>query len=157
MKKNLLTKTLYLAVITLLAVSLLLTGCKPTVDTEGTATFVIANDEGIEVFEVPLDALENATGALDALEYLKNQGKLDYTCQNGGYGAFLTEVGHVKEDGSKGIYIGLWTSVAADIDTSIHATTKQYNGVTLTSSGKGISSMSLTDGCIIYISEIVYG
>ena len=156
MNKTKLFKILSVTALLILALSVMLTGCKPTIDSEGIATIVVANDKGIETYEVPLGALDGATGAIAALDYLKAEGKLDYTATDGGFGAYLTEVGHLKEDGAKGIYIGVWTSVVKDADTSVYATVKTYNGITLTSAGVGISSMSLEDGCIIYIGEIIY-
>ena len=156
MKKSNFKKVLCLIAVLVIAVSLLLTACKPTVENEGVATVVVSGSKGTDVYEVPLGELENATGAISALDYLKAKGKLDYTSADSGFGAYLTKVGQVAEDPSKGIYVGIWTSVEKDFDTSDYATTKTYNGKTLTFSGVGISQMSLTDGCVIYIGEIIY-
>ena len=155
MKRNL-KKILSLAVLAVLALTVMLTSCQPTVDTEGTATLVVANDSGVYTFEIPLGELVEAKSAVAALDYLKGKGELDYTSAESTFGAYLTKVGHIVENGDAGIYVGIWTSVAKDADTSDYATTKIYNGTTLTASGVGISQMSLTDGCIIYIGEIIY-
>lgn len=154
--KRSLKKLFTLMVLTILAVTVMLTACRPTVDTEGTATLVVANDSGIYTYEIPLGELDGATGAISALEYLKNKGELDYVATESVFGEYLTKVGPIEEDGEEGIYVGIWTSVEKDADTSEYATTKIYNGTTLTYSGVSISQMSLTDGCIIYIGEIVY-
>ena len=158
MKKTKLTRLLALAVAVLIimTVSLALVGCKAEVDDEGTATIVVENDEETLVFKVSLDKVKKSDGVLGALEYLKEKGKLDFTYVDSSFGAYLTKVGHVEEKAEEGIYIGIWTSVAKDADTSMYATTKEYKGKTLTSSGVGISSMSIKDGCIIDIGEIIY-
>ena len=138
----------------LLTAALLLTGCKPTIDPVGTATLVISANGITEEYSVPLSKLEEGKGALAALEYLKTEGKLDYKTDATGY---ITEVGILKQNPSKNIYVGIWTSVEKDADVSGWIADKDYNGSTLAPAGKGLSSMSLEDGCIIYIGELIYG
>ena len=76
----------------------------------------------------------------------------EYEADETAYGAYLTKVGSIANDSSKGKYVYVWTSVEEDFDTSAYALTVEYKGQTLTSSGLGISGMSVHDGAIIYVS-----
>ena len=62
----------------------------------------------------------------------------------------------MEEKPEAGEFIYLYTSVAKDFDVSEYASTVEYQGKTLTSSGVGVSSMSVEDGAIIYITIIKY-
>lgn len=144
-------KLLSLTLVLIMALTVFVS-CQPQ-NVNGYLTVVVGGDEE---FEVDLDKVEITEGALSVLEYLKNEGKLDYTASEGAYGAFLTKVGDVEENAAEGKYVGIWTSVAKDFDTSAYATTKEYKGTTLTSAGVGISQLTLTDGAVIYIDYIIY-
>ena len=72
-------------------------------------------------------------------------------------GTMVSKIGNLENDYTNGVYIYLYTSVAADQDVSSYATTKEYNGMTLVSSGVGLSDMSAPDGAVIYVGTIFYG
>ena len=116
-----------------------------------TATLVLETDPKTE-FEIDLDKVEITNGLLSVLDYLKSEGKLDYKETSG----FLDKVGSLENDAAAGKYLYVYTSVAADADVSQYATTVEYNGVTLTSSGVGASDMHVEAGSVIYIGLIVW-
>lgn len=124
-------------------------------ESKGQCTVVIGADEGNEtVYTVDLGKVTLTNGLLSVIEYLNKEEGLVYTATDSGYGAYLTQVGDVKEDASKGEYIYIWTSVESDHDVSVYATTKEYNGKTLISSGVGASQMKIEDNSVIYIGVI---
>lgn len=145
------------AIILVLALCFALAGCQVQNGDEGTVTFVVAKGDNVRAYEINLSDFEQAPTALDILDYLKEKHGVEYKAQEGAYGLYLTRVGEVKEDMANGVYVGIWTSCDADKDVSAYATTKEYNGVTLTSSGVGISSMHFEDGVIVYVGELIYG
>lgn len=116
----------------------------------GFATVVIGTETPTE-YKVNLDKVEGTDGLLSVLAYLKAEKGLTYAEADG----FLTEVGDLKQEGST--YIFLYTSVAEDADVTEYATTKEYNGTTLTSSGVGAKDMHVKDGAVIYIGTISFG
>lgn len=124
--------------------------CGGTQESSGTITLVVGGDEE-KVFSVELNKLTVDRGLLSVLDHLKAEGKLDYKADASG---FLTEVGEVKQDAASGTYIYIWTSVEADFDVSQYATTKEYDGKTLTSTGVGTNDMTIKDGAIVYIGTI---
>lgn len=130
-----------------------LVSCAGAVDPVGTATVVVsASESDTREYSVPLSKVKGEEGAFSLLDYLKDKGELEYESENGPYGKKLIRVGSVVEDGAQGKYIYIWTSVEGDFDTSAYKLTLEYKGTTLVSSGVGISSMSVPDGAIIYIS-----
>ncbi len=152
-KQNRIAKIL--AVIMLLAVLVFaFASCEESSKT-GFCTIVVGTDTPTE-YKVNLDKVEVKEGLISILNYLKEEGKLDYKSNDSGYGAYLTEVGDIKEDSANGIYVYIWTSAEKDFDVSQYATTKEYNGKTLTSSGVGASSMTIEDGVVVYIGTIKY-
>lgn len=109
------------------------------------------------VYSVDFSNIEITEGVYSVIKYLGTQGKLTYKADDTGYGAFLTEVGELKQDAQTGTYIYLYTSVEADADVSEWASTKEWNGNTLTSSGVGLTDMTVENGAIIYIGTVNYG
>ncbi len=145
--------------IIILTLSMLI-GCqnKPgEVSDTGTATVVVAVGDDVRSYEIPLDKIDGSVGAIILLDYLKAEGKLDYTSEDSGYGAYLTKVDHLEQRASEGIYVGIWTNVESDIDReSVYATTVDYNGTTLYSSNVGMGELNVPDGAIIYFGELKY-
>ena len=125
------------------------------IDAEGSVTVVIYGTEATE-YTVSLDSLSDGEGLIPVLDYLKAEEGVDYTATDAGYGAYLTSLGTLKENATEGKYLYVYTSVEADFDVSAYAKTVEYDGKTLTSSGVGISEMSLTDGAVIYFTYITY-
>ena len=116
---------------------------------EGKATVVVAGAETVE-YTVNLGKVEGDKGLISVLDYLKQKEGLDYSVT----GTMLDYVGDVKNDYDKGEYVYLYTSVQKDKDVTEWATTIDYKGTTLTSSGVGATDMSLEDGAIIYVGII---
>ena len=111
---------------------------------------LVISGESKSVFEVELDKLEVKEGLVSVLEYLKTEGKLDYEISSG----FLESVGELKNDYTAGKYIYIYTSVESDQDVSEYATTVEYEGKTLVSSGVGANKMKIVDGAVVYIGLI---
>jgi hypothetical protein len=95
-------------------------------------------------------------GLFAALDYAKEKYGLAYSYSGEGTSAYLEQVGDLKNDSSAGVYIYVYTSVDKDFDVSEYATTIEYKGQTLHSSGVGAYSMTLEDGAVIYIGTIKY-
>ena len=146
-----------LALAVAIAIALLsFTACGGTQnDTEGTIRLVIFDESAVE-YTVDLSELGEGDGLIPALDYLAENKGVSYTATDGGFGAYLTALGTLKESAAEGKYLYVYTSVEADFDVSAYAMTVEYDGVTLTSSGVGISEMTLTDGAVIYVTYIVY-
>ena len=128
-----------------------LTGCQPE-SISGHATVVVGEAE----FTVDLDKVEITDGVFSVLEYLKSEGELDYTAEEGAFGAYLIKVGDIEQNMLEGKYVGIWTNVEADFDVSAYASTKEYKDMTLISSGVGVSQMTITDGAVILFDYISY-
>ena len=102
-------KTRILALI--VAVSLLmLSSCSlfGSVADEGGVTVVIENGESYEVYTISLEKVENKSeGAWGVLEAMAEREKnpLHLVKENGGYGAFITEIGGIKQDAFVGAYV----------------------------------------------------
>lgn len=144
----------------------------------GTMTFVIddpATAEADAVFSVSLENYAAGDTAADVLDGLAAEGKVCYEGSRGVFGLMLTAVGTVedgtdwqgnpakvdsyilRQDASEGVYLYLYTSVAADQADYDGATSVQYAGKTLVESMQGVSSMTIADGAVILITTIVYG
>ena len=148
-----------LSLVVIISMLMSFAACKKTGDVadSGTATVVVAVGDDVRSYTVKLDEIDGAVGAIALLDYLKGKGELDYTSVDSGYGPYLTAVGHLAENPSEGIYVGIWTSVEADQDReSIYATSVEYNGNTLYSTAVGMQEINVPDGAIIYFGELVY-
>ncbi len=158
MKKFNLSKKLLALVLTLAALFTVLCGCAdPNPDAiKGTATVVIAETE-TKTFSINFEdaKLTKNSNAYDLLAYLHEKENLALETTDGAYGKSLNKVGQLV-NGADGKYIYVYTSVEQDFDVSAYATTVTYDNKTLTSSGVSISSMHITDGCIIYITLITF-
>ncbi len=148
MKKT--AKTL-LMLIMLLVATLAVVSCSDdgNFDKDDKMTLVVAEEEA-KVFEIPLADFKKSDSLVSVLDYLKEEGKLDYEIS----GTFLTRVGDVKNEGNRYLYV--FTTVEADVDVSQYASTVQYGDMTITSSGVGAQKMHLENGATIYIGTIVW-
>ena len=124
-------------------------------DKVGTVRLVIYDESPVE-YTVDLSLVGEGDGLMPVLSYLSENEGLTYTATDGGYGAYLTALGTLKESAIEGKYLYVYTSVEDDFDVSVYASTIEYNGMTLTSSGVGISEMTLTDGAVICVGYIIY-
>ncbi|MBO7195808.1 MAG: hypothetical protein J6V80_00555 [Clostridia bacterium] len=120
------------------------------VDEQGDVTVAVENIDGTyDVFEVYLENVENKNeGANGILEYLnaKDDG-LYLEMTDSTYGAYVSAIGSIKEDGASGAYVMVYTSVATDSYDG--APTVDYNGTTLYQSGVGLSGMNIESGTVI--------
>ena len=107
-----------------------------------------------KIYSVDFSGIEITEGAMSVVKHLATLGKLTYKADATGY---LTEIGDLKMDQATATYIFLWTSVEKDFDVSEWATTKEWDGKTLTSSGLGISDMTVENGAVIYVGTVSYG
>lgn len=141
-----------LALVAVLAMALV--ACGGGGDSEGECKVVIASSPET-VYTVDLSELEITEGVYSVLKYLKENEGLEFSAtESAATGAYLNTVEGIELQSSQ--YIWVWTSVEADFDTSGFVSDVEYGGVTLKSSANGISSMSVPDGAIIYISFIEY-
>ena len=116
----------------------------------GFVTVVIGTETPTE-YKVNMDKVEGGDGLLSVLAYLKTEKNLTYAETEG----FLNEVGDLKPEAP--VYLYIYTSVEEDFDVSTYATTMEYKGQTLKSSGVGAKDMHMTDGAVIYIGTINFG
>lgn len=116
---------------------------------------VIGNDDSVTEYAINLDAPAGNT-VLDALNYLKSRGSIEFEYTLSTYGAYVHKVGHIEEKPAEGRYVYFWTSNSADFDVSAYATEKSYDGQTLVSAGVGVSEMTFEKGTVIYVGETVY-
>ena len=89
-----------------------------------------------------------------------------YKGSEGAYGMMLSDVGVYKDgaetyivsqNDAEGKYIYLYTNVEKDKNDYEGMTTVEYEGQTLAESMNSISSMTIEDGAIVYITTIVWG
>ena len=144
------------AIFTILAC---LVSCGGNVSESGTACVVIENATGsaepYTVYEVELSKVQNKNeGALALLEYIASiEGSTLYYSASwgGGYGAYVNSIGSLSPSPTE--FIAVYTSNEADFATPDAympvVSTVDYNGMTLTYSGYGISQMNIKDGTVV--------
>ena len=148
MKKRLLS-ILLLTAICILSLS----GCGflfGEVAEEGDVSVVVEEADGsFSKFEVYLESVENKSeGAKGILEHLDGRNdRLYVEMTDGGYGAYVTAIGNLREDSSRGLYVIVYTSVKADSYEG--APTIEYDGVALYQAGLGLSGMTVEAGTVI--------
>ena len=135
-----------------------LTSCGSTVAESGDVTVVIEVAEGeYEVYKTYLENVENKNnGALGVLENLRDgeNDPLHIVYSESTYGAFVTEIGSIKEDAASGAYVMVYTSVRADSYEG--APVVKYEDTDLYSAGLGISAMTVNSGTVILFRIEVY-
>ena len=151
-------KTRILALI-IAVMMLMLSSCSlfGSVADEGGVTVAVENGETYEVYTISLETVENKSeGAWGVLEALAAREKdpLHLVSESGAYGAFITEIGGIKQDASAGAYIMVYTSVATDSYEG--SPTVEYNGQTLYQSGVGVSDMTVNADTVIFFRIEVY-
>ncbi|MBQ4313620.1 MAG: hypothetical protein IJC18_05345 [Clostridia bacterium] len=126
-------------------------------DAVSDAVTVVIATEPPTVYTAPYSELEITEGLISVLDYLKvNSEGFDYTVERSEYGAFITGAGTLLQDTASGTYISIYTSVAADADTSEFGASLDYEGETLTTAAVGASGMTIEPGCTIYIGTVTY-
>lgn len=118
---------------------------------QGDVTVVIENTDGTyEVFKTYLENVENKDeGAKGVVETLRDreESPLPLEMTDGGFGAYVTAIGSIKEDASAGSYVMVYTSLESDSYDG--APTVEYEGTTLYQSGVGLSGMTVEEGTVI--------
>lgn len=115
---------------------------------EGDVTVVVeAVDGSYEVYKTYLENVENKDeGAKGVVEHLNNgEDKLHLVMEESTYGAFVTEIGRIKQ--ADGKYVMVYTSVKSDSYEG--APSVDYDGVTLYQSAVGLSGMTVEAGTVI--------
>ena len=134
------------------------TSCGSTVAEKGDVTIVVEVAEGeYEVYKTYLENVENkSNGALGVLENLRDRENdpLHLVYSESTYGAFVTEIGSIKEDAAAGAYVMVYTSVQADSYEG--APVVNYEDTELYSAGLGISTMTVNSGTVILFRIEVY-
>ena len=121
---------------------------------EGKYTIVINANGNDSVYAIDSEAQGVYTLA-DALLYLRDNEGVVYEYSDSTYGVYISRLGDICPVGYSQ-WVSVYTSVESDKDVSEHAESIQYEGHTLYSSGFGVSSMSLEEGCIIYFTLGIY-
>ena len=119
-------------------------------------TLVIGGTEE-KVYSVDFSDIEIKEGVYSVIKSLAEKELLTYKANDSGYGAYLTELGELKEDAATATYLFVYTSVVTDFDVSEWASTKAWGDVTLTSTGVGITEMTVENGAVIYVGTVSYG
>ncbi len=132
---------------------LALSACGKTQDVNGSCRVVIMGETATE-YSVDLSEVEVTEGVLSVLKYLKDNENLNLVYSNGPYGAVLEELGGLSLN--NGEYICTYTSVSKDFDVSNYAETISFDGVSLTTSGLGISSMTVENNAVYYFRVVSY-
>lgn len=126
----------------------------PELNDNQMAVIIKNGDEDYTSYTVTLTD-ELKTGE-DVINYLADKADLDVVWQDGEFGKYLTELGGIRQDESAGKYIIIFTNVTSDQGTYAGVTTYNVDGVALVESGKGISSMTVQPGAVIYFEIVTY-
>ena len=132
---------------------LALSACGNTQDVNGSCRVVIMGETATQ-YSVDLSKVEVSEGVFSLLKYLKDNENLTLEFNSGAYGAELTKLGALSPNDNE--YICVWTSVSKDFDVSSWAQTTTYDGVSLTTSGLGVSSMTVEDNAVYYFSLVSF-
>ena len=154
MKKNRLLILFTLFIVTVISVFGFI-ACTDEKDSAGTLTVVIATGDNPVEFNVDIADVEGENGLFSVLEYLRENKKITFKYSGTGSSAYLTEINDfVSGTDNKWIYI--YTNVKKDFDVSEYKTEIEYKGQKLTSSGVGVSQMTIEEGALIYIGTIKF-
>lgn len=118
---------------------------------QGDVTVVVESADGTyEVYKTYLEEVENKKeGAKGVIEHLNKREKspLSLEMVDSTYGAYVSAIGSIREDGAAKTYVMVYTSVAADSYEG--APTVEYEGLTLYQAGVGLSGMKVEAGTVI--------
>lgn len=118
---------------------------------EGDVTVVVEGSDGnFEVYKTYLENVVNKEeGAKGVIENLRDRenNPLYLEMVDSTYGAYVSEIGSIKEDSTEKKYVIVYTSVATDSYEG--APTVEYEGTTLYQAGLGLSGMKVEAGTII--------
>ena len=142
-----------LSILLILVIAFSFAACnQPQGDPVGEATIIVHTETDTE-YTVELSKVGEPYTVIKALDYLKAEKGLELVYTNESWGAYITQVGSLKEDKANYKYVMFWTSVEEDFDVvSEYATEKTVKETKLVSSAVGVSTAVLRDGAIIYFS-----
>lgn len=126
-----------------------LVACGTTVGEEGDVTFVIENRDGTyDVYKIYLEDVENKDkGALGVIESLNSRENNPLPVDM--EGTWLNSIGTLNPSTEEHEYIAIYTSLEKDFGVGESSTTKEYEGITLTTAGVGISDLSVEKDTVI--------
>ena len=140
-----------LTIIAVLCSVLLFTACtKDGMPAKGAYAIVIEDNGAFTKYDVKAVDADSVEKALKLLSEKEDNFAFSET------GGFINEVGTLKNDATANAYIMIYTSVEKDFDVSQYATTTDYKGVTLTSSGFGFKDMHVEEGAIILFKVVKF-
>ena len=147
------TRILSLALV-LVMIIMAMTSCSllwGEVADSGFVTVVVENADGTyDVYKTYLEDVENKQeGAKGVIEHLseRENNPLHLEMVDSTYGAYVSAIGSIKEDGNSFLYVMVYTSVATDSYDG--APTLDYEGITMHQAGLGLSGMSVEEGTVI--------
>ena len=124
-----------------------------TVAEQGDVTLVIENRDGsYTVYKAFLEDVSNkGEGVYGVLQYLMERegDSLVVDVVDSTYGAYVNNIGGLDPDATKNEYVCIYTSLERDFDTSDYVSEIEYEGITLKTSGLGLTSMSAEQGTVI--------
>lgn len=117
----------------------------------GDVTVVVEQADGsYDVYYAYLEQVENKNeGAKGIIEHMNQRSEktLSLTMVDSTYGAYVSAIGGIAENGAEAMYVIVYTSVASDSYDG--APTVDYNGTTMYQAGVGLSGMSVEAGTVI--------
>jgi len=144
-------KILSLIIIVVMAVGLV--SCNGILGERGDVTFVIENRDGsYEVYKAYLEDVTNKDeGVYGVLQLLtvREKNPLAADIVDSSYGAYINSIGSLTPDATKNEYVSIYTSLEKDFSTWEPVGVKEYEGITLKSSGVGLTSMSAEKGTVV--------
>ena len=141
-----------LTIIAVLCSVLLFTACTKDEGLADNESFTIVIDDNGAFTEYTVKGSEAKT-VEKALKLLSEKEDNFVFSETGG---FINEVGTLKNDAAANAYIMIYTSVEKDFGVDEYATTLDYKGVTLTSSGCGFKDMHVEEGAIILFKVVKF-
>lgn len=137
-----------------------LASCGGTLAEEGDVSIVIENRDGsYTVYKTYLEDVTNKEeGAFGVIQHLmaRKDNPLAADVEDSEYGAYFNSIGLLTPDTAAGEYVSIYTSLEKDFGTWDGVGTVEYDGMTLTASGVGITSMSAESGTVILFRIEVY-
>ena len=129
----------------------------------GKVTVVIENlDKSYDVYEVNLkdvDSENKKEGAKGIIDHLseRDENALSVVMVDSAYGAYVNEIGSLKNNEPTGYYIMVYTSVESDAYLGDNIPTVNYKDTILYQSNAGISVMKIEPGTVILFRSEFYG
>lgn len=119
----------------------------------GDVSVVVENRDGTyDVYKAYLEDVENKDeGVYGIIQLLMAREKNPLTADIVGsdYGAYVNSIGSLTPDTAKNEYVSIYTSLEKDFGTWEPVGVIEYEGITLKSSGVGLTSMSAEEGTIV--------